>query len=112
MKMLTMIIRAEKLGSVVSALRSIGIEGMTLSDVRGHGKQKGETHQYRGMEYHMDFIVKSKIEIVVNDEQVEGIITKISEIAKTGSPGDGKIFITEVVDAIRIRTGERGNSAI
>ncbi len=112
MKMLTIIVRAEKLGSVVSAIRSAGIQGMTVSDVRGHGKQKGETHQYRGMEYHMDFILKSKVEIVVNDEQVEPILSKISEVAKTGTPGDGKIFITEVVDAIRIRTGERGSSAI
>lgn len=112
MKMLTIIVRAEKLGSVVSAIRSAGIQGMTVSDVRGHGIQKGETHQYRGMEYHMDFILKSKVEIVVDDEQVEPIIEKISEIASTGKPGDGKIFITEVMDAIRIRTGERGSSAL
>lgn len=112
MKMLTLIIRAEMLGSVVASLQDIGVNGMTVSDVRGHGIQKGVTHLYRGMEYHMDFLLKSKIEIVINDDQVDPVIEAVTKVARTGDAGDGKIFITDVIDVVRIRTGERGPSAI
>lgn len=112
MKLLTIIIRTEILGTVVAALQDTGVKGMTVSDVRGQGVQKGVTHVYRGMEYHLDFLIKSKIEIVVNDEQVDPIIDTVIKVARTGDAGDGKIFITDVIDAVRIRTGERGTSAI
>lgn len=112
MKLLTIIIRPEKLSSVTAALHAIGISGMTVSDVRGHGIQKGVKTLYRGVEYQTDFILKNKIEAVVSDDICEKAIEDICNTARTGQVGDGKIFVTEVVDAIRIRTGEHGKDAL
>ncbi|MFF2483039.1 P-II family nitrogen regulator [Paenibacillus sp. NPDC058071] len=112
MKMLTIIIRPEKLSSVTAALHAIGIKGMTISDVRGQGIQKGVSTVYRGVEYHTDFIIKNKIEIVISDELYEETLAAVKEAARTGSVGDGKIFVTDIADAIRIRTGEHGRAAL
>lgn len=112
MKLLTIIIRPEKLRSVTAALHELGISGMTISDVRGQGIQKGIKTLYRGVEYQTDFIVKNKIETVVSEHLYERALDAIMDAARTGQVGDGKIFITEVLDVIRIRTGEHGNSAL
>jgi nitrogen regulatory protein PII len=97
---------------VKEALGEIGIRGMTVTEVRGHGRQKGHTEIYRGAEYVVDFIPKVKIEVVVDSGQMDPVIEAIVGAAKTGKIGDGKIFVTKVEDAIRIRTGERGKDAI
>ncbi|UUZ78816.1 P-II family nitrogen regulator [Paenibacillus sp. P26] len=112
MKLLTIIIRPEKLNSVTAALHTIGINGMTISDVRGQGIQKGIRTIYRGVEYQTDFIMKSKIETVVSDEMCEKVLETVMDAACTGQVGDGKIFVSDVHDAVRIRTGERGNNAL
>lgn len=112
MKLLTIIIRPEKLSSVTAALRGIGVTGMTVSDIRGQGTQKGVTSLYRGVEYQTDFVIKSKIETVVSDALLERTISTVTDIARTGQVGDGKIFVTEVHDVIRIRTGEHGDDAL
>lgn len=112
MKMLTFIIRPEKLSSVTAALHDIGVTGMTISDVRGQGIQKGIKSIYRGVEYQTDFVIKNKIEAVVIDDILEKAIDAVIESARTGQVGDGKIFVTEALDVIRIRTGEHGESAV
>ncbi|WP_027094209.1 P-II family nitrogen regulator [Cohnella thermotolerans] len=112
MKLLTIIIRPEKLSSVTAALHEIGINGMTISDVRGQGTQKGVRTIYRGVEYQTDFIMKNKIETAVSDDRYEQAIEAVMDAARTGEVGDGKIFVTDVVDAVRIRTGERGDSVL
>ena len=112
MKLVTAIIKPFKLEEVKDALAEIGIEGMTVTEVKGFGRQKGHTEIYRGSEYTVDFLPKVKIEAAVSDEQVEKAVAIISKAAHTGKIGDGKIFITSLSDVIRIRTGERGNSAI
>lgn len=112
MKKVEAIIKPFKLEEVKDALTEIGVYGMTVSEVKGFGKQKGHTELYRGAEYVIDFLPKIKIEIVVDDDMVEKIIEVISESARTGKVGDGKIFIIPIDDAIRIRTGERGEVAL
>jgi nitrogen regulatory protein PII len=112
MKLLTIIIRPEKLRNVTAALHEVGVTGMTVSDVRGQGTQKGISSMYRGVEYRTDFILKNKIEAVISDELLERATEAVMDSARTGQVGDGKIFITEVIEAIRIRTGERGRNAI
>jgi nitrogen regulatory protein P-II 1 len=112
MKKIEAIIKPFRLDNVKEALGEIGIRGMTVTEVRGHGRQKGHTEIYRGAEYVVDFIPKVKIEVVVDSGQVDPVIEAIVGAAKTGKIGDGKIFVTEVEDAIRIRTGERGKDAI
>ncbi|HIE59608.1 MAG TPA: P-II family nitrogen regulator [Persephonella sp.] len=112
MKKVEAIIKPFKLEEVKDALTEIGVYGMTVSEVKGFGKQKGHTELYRGAEYVIDFLPKLKIEVVVDDEIVEKVVEVISNAAKTGRIGDGKIFIIPVEDAIRIRTGERGTEAI
>lgn len=112
MKKIEAIIKPFKLEDVKEALAEIGIEGMTVSEVKGFGRQKGHTEIYRGSEYTVDFLPKVKIEIVLIDSLVEKAITAISSAAKTGKIGDGKIFILPIGDAIRIRTGELGENAI
>jgi len=113
MKKVEAIIRPEKLEAVREALkRTEGYSGMSLSRIEGHGRQGGIIEQFRGQEYRMEFIPKVKIEIVCHDEHLEGILRAIVEAAKTGSIGDGKVFVYEVADAIRIRTGERGKEAL
>ncbi len=112
MKKVEAIIKPFKLDEVKDALVEIGIGGMTVTEVRGFGQQKGHTEIYRGTEYVIDFLPKVKIEVVVRDEDVEKVIEAIMKTAQTGRVGDGKIFIIPVEDVIRIRTGERGNQAI
>lgn len=112
MKLLTIIIRPEKLGSVTAALHAIGIHGMTISDVRGQGIQKGVRTLYRGVEYQTDFILKNKIETVVSDEACQQAVEAVLDAARTGAIGDGKIFISDIAEVIRIRTGETGKEAL
>jgi nitrogen regulatory protein P-II 1 len=106
------IIQTSKLESVKNALHEIGVEGMTVLEVRGHGRQKGHTEVYRGREYTVDLIPKIKIEMVVGDEMVEEIEKAIISAAQTGKIGDGKIFLSRVDEAIRIRNSERGENAL
>ena len=106
------IIQTSKLDAVKDALHEIGIEGMTVLEVRGHGRQKGHTEFYRGREYTVDLIPKIKIEMVLADDMVEKSVQVIVTAARTGKIGDGKIFLTRVDDAIRIRNDERGESAL
>lgn len=112
MKKLDCIIRTNKLESVKAALEEVGIVGMTTEPVRGHGRQQGRTELYRGSTYSINLLPKVRIEIVVRDDQVEKAIEAVMDSAHTGEIGDGKIFISEVLDAVRIRTGERGESAL
>ncbi|NQU66195.1 MAG: P-II family nitrogen regulator [SAR324 cluster bacterium] len=112
MKKIELIIKPFKLDDVKDALSNLGILGMTVVEVKGFGQQKGHTELYRGAEYQVDFVPKVKIEIVVSDEKIDETVEAVIEAARTGKIGDGKIFITNVEDVIRIRTGERGASAI
>jgi nitrogen regulatory protein PII len=112
MKKIEAIIKPFKLDEVKEALSKEGIQGMTISEVRGFGRQRGHTELYRGAEYVVDFLPKVKIEILVTDEQAFAVADTILTAARTGRIGDGKIFIMSVDEAIRIRTGERGNDAI
>ena len=112
MKKIEAIIKPFKLDEVKEALTGAGIVGMTVSEVRGFGRQKGHTEMYRGGEYKIDFLPKMKLEIVVPDDRAEKVIELITNAAKTGSIGDGKIFLSSLDDAVRIRTGEHGEHAI
>ena len=112
MKKIETIIQPFKLDEVKTALIGIGVEGITVSEVRGHGRQKGHSEVYRGAEYRVDLLPKIKLEMVVTDSRVPQIVQAITDAAKTGKIGDGKIFITTVEEAIRIRSGERGDSAL
>lgn len=112
MKKIEAVIRPFKLDDVKNALNQAGIKGMTVSEVKGFGRQKGHTELYRGAEYVVDFLPKTKIEIVVPDEMIEMVISALTDSARTGKLGDGKIFISDVVETVRIRTGERGEDAI
>ena len=112
MKKIEAIIKPFKLEDVRQALSDIGVTGMTASEVKGFGRQKGHTELYRGAEYVIDFLPKVKIEIVVSDEQVDSSIEAITNAARTGKIGDGKIFVSDVARVVRIRTGEEGDSAI
>ena len=112
MKKVEAIIKPFKLDEVKEALNEVGIQGITVSEVKGFGRQKGHTELYRGAEYVVDFIPKIKMEIIVNDEIVGKVVETIEQAAKTGRIGDGKIFITSVEEVIRIRTGEKGEDAI
>ena len=112
MKKIEAIVKPFKLDEVKNALSKIGVQGMTVSEVRGFGRQKGHTEVYRGAEYTIDFVPKSKIELIVTDELVTPVIEAIERAAKTGKIGDGKIFLSPVEEVIRIRTGERGRDSI
>ena len=112
MKKIEAIIKPFKLDEVKDALHEIGLQGLTVTEAKGFGRQKGHTELYRGAEYVVDFLPKVKIEIVLEDGLVEGAVEAIVEAAHTGRIGDGKIFITSVEEAIRIRTGERGGEAV
>merc|ERR1711908_143495 len=111
MKLVTAIIKPFKLDDVREALSEIGVQGVTVTEVKGFGRQKGHTELYRGAEYVVDFLPKVKIEIIVEDELLESALECIEESAKTGRIGDGKIFVSPIEKAIRIRTGEKGNEA-
>ena len=106
------VIQVSKLDVVKDALQAIGVEGMTVFEARGHGRQKGHTEFYRGREYTVDLIPKVKLEIVLADEMVEKVVKAISTAARTGKIGDGKIFLSRIDDAIRIRNEERGDGAL
>ncbi len=112
MKKVEAIIKPFKLDEVKNALNSIGINGMTITDVKGFGRQKGHVEIYRGAEYEVNFLPKTKIEVVVPDAMIDKVISTIVDNAKTGEIGDGKIFIYSLEDVLRIRTGEHGESAI
>ena len=112
MKKIEAIIKPFKLDEVKDSLNDIGIKGMTVTEVKGFGRQKGHTETYRGAEYTVDFVPKVKIEIVVSDDLAQRAIEAITNSAKTGTIGDGKIFVTSLSDAIRIRTGEKGENAL
>ena len=112
MKKIEAIIKPFKLDDAKVALSEIGIQGMTVSEVKGFGRQKGHTELYRGAEYVVDFLPKVRLEVVVPDTEVEKVTVALTEAARTGKIGDGKIFVTDIVDSIRIRTGERGDSAL
>lgn len=112
MKMITAIIKPFKLDDVREALTDIGISGMTVTEVRGFGRQKGHTEIYRGAEYAVDFLPKVKLEIVVADSMAERVVETIAEAARSGKIGDGKIFVLPVEEAHRIRTGETGEAAV
>jgi len=112
MKKIEAIVKPFKLDEVKDALNEIGIQGMTVTEVKGFGRQKGHTELYRGAEYVIDFIPKIKIEIVTSDSLTQKVVDTIEKVAKTGKIGDGKIFVYPIEDIIRIRTGERGESAV
>jgi nitrogen regulatory protein PII len=112
MKKIDAIIKPFKLEEVKDALSEIGIEGMTVSEVKGFGRQKGHTEIYRGSEYTVDFLPKIKIELVVADNQKDAAVSAIIKAAKTGKIGDGKVFVSSVEEAVRIRTEEKGESAV
>lgn len=112
MKKIEAIIKPFKLEDVKDALNKAGIAGLTVTEVRGYGRQKGHVELYRGAEYDVSFVPKIKVELVVADQAVESIISVIEETAKTGKIGDGKIFVLPVDETIRIRTGERGDAAV
>ena len=112
MKKIEAIVKPFKLDEVKEALQGIGIQGMTVTEVKGFGRQKGHTELYRGAEYVVDFLPKIKIEAGIADDQLDQVIEAISGAAQTGKIGDGKIFVSELMDAIRIRTGETGGEAL
>ena len=112
MKMVTAIIKPFKLDEVREALSAIGVQGITVTEVKGFGRQKGHTELYRGAEYVVDFLPKVKIEVVLTDDMVDGAVEAIVTAARTDKIGDGKIFVTPVEQAIRIRTGETGDDAL
>jgi nitrogen regulatory protein P-II 2 len=112
MKLITAIIKPFRLDDVRNALNEEGVHGMTVTEVKGFGRQRGHTELYRGAEYVVDFLPKSKIEVAVDDERVDQVIEAIIKAAKTGKVGDGKIFVTNLEQSIRIRTGETGDEAL
>ena len=112
MKKIEAIIKPFKLDEAKEALSGVGVQGLTVSEVKGFGRQKGHTELYRGAEYVVDFLPKIKLEVVISADQVENVISAITEAAGTGRIGDGKIFVTTLEEAIRIRTGERGAAAV
>ena len=112
MKKIELIIKPFRLEAVKDGLEKIGVFGMTVTEVKGFGQQKGHSELYRGAEYQIDFVPKVKIEIVIKDDLLEETISTVTEAARTGKIGDGKIFISQVEEAVRIRTGERGEFAL
>ena len=112
MKLVTAIIKPFKLDDAREALSEIGIQGLTVTEVKGFGRQKGHTELYRGAEYVVDFLPKSKLEVAVSDDQVDAVIEAIKKATGTGKIGDGKIFVTELLEVVRIRTGEMGTEAL
>ncbi|MEV8607104.1 P-II family nitrogen regulator [Amycolatopsis sp. NPDC051373] len=112
MKLLTAVVKPFVLDDVRVALEELGIAGMTVTEVRGYGRQKGHTEIYRGAEYAIDFIAKFRLEILLDDDQVEAVLRTVRETAHTGKIGDGKIWVTPVETVVRVRTGERGSDAL
>ena len=112
MKLVTAIVKPHRVDEVKEALRGIGVNGLTTTDVEGFGRQRGHTEVYRGAEYQVDFVPKIRVEVLVPDDQAQGVIDAIVKAARTGKIGDGKIWVTEAEQVIRIRTGEMGPDAI
>jgi nitrogen regulatory protein PII len=112
MKMITAIIRPSKLDEIKSTLSEMGVTGLTITEVRGHGRQKGHKELFRGKEYLVDLVPKVRLEIAVSDAKVEGVVATIEKAARTGEVGDGKVFIMDLENCVRIRTGERGEGAL
>lgn len=112
MKIVVAIIKPHRLDEVKEALRDIGVDGLTSTDVEGFGRQRGHTEVYRGAEYQVDFVPKVKIEVLCDDDQVDGIVDAVTKAARTGKIGDGKIWVTPVEQVVRIRTGEMGPDAL
>ncbi len=112
MKMITAVVKPFKLDDVREALANVGVQGVTVTEVKGFGRQKGHTELYRGAEYVVDFLPKVKVEVALSDGLVEGAVEAILNAAKTGKIGDGKIFISDLQEAVRIRTGETGDDAV
>ncbi len=112
MKLITAIIKPFKLDDVKDALKSAGMQGITVSEVQGFGRQRGHTEVYRGAEYEIDFVPKVRIEILVDDSEVDGLVAAIMEAARTGKIGDGKVWVTTIDSVYRVRTGEAGSDAI
>jgi len=112
MKFISAIVKPFKLDEVREALTSIGVEGLTVSEVKGFGRQKGHTEIYRGAEYEISFVPKVRIDVAVNDKLAEQVIEAITKAARTGNIGDGKVFVTDITQAVRIRTGEKNNDAL
>ena len=112
MKMITAIIKPFKLDEVREALSALGVQGITVTEVKGFGRQKGHTELYRGAEYVVDFVPKTRIEVAVKDELVDQVLDAVVGAAKTGKVGDGKIFVTDILRVLRIRTGESDNAAL
>lgn len=112
MKKIEAVIKPFKLDEVKEALQELGVQGMTVLEAKGYGRQKGHTELYRGAEYVVDFLPKIKIELVVADDQLDAVLTAIQDAARTGRIGDGKIFVSDMLDVVRIRTGESGPEAI
>ena len=112
MKLITAIVKPHRIEEVKEALRDIGVNGLTTTDVEGFGRQRGHTEVYRGAEYQVDFVPKVKVEVLVPEDEAQGVIDAIEKAARTGKIGDGKIWVTEAEQVIRIRTGERGPDAL
>ena len=112
MKLVTAIVKPHRLDEVKEALREIGVQGLTTTDVEGFGRQRGHTEVYRGAEYQVDFVPKVKIEVLVADDEVQGVVDAVVKAARTGKIGDGKLWVVEAEQVIRIRTGERGPDAV
>lgn len=112
MKLLTAYLRANKLEEAKSALEDVGVTGLSMETVRGYGRQMGRTDKYRGSTYAVNLLPKIKLEIVLKDEDLEAAIDALTQVARSGEIGDGKLFVSDVIDAVRIRTGERGEAAI
>jgi len=112
MRLITAIVKPFKLDDVKQALHDLGVEGMTLSEVQGHGRQRGHTEVYRGAEYVVDFVPKVRVEVVVEDDSAQRVVDAMVNAARTGQIGDGKVWTTTVDDVVRIRTGERGPDAL
>jgi nitrogen regulatory protein P-II 1 len=111
-KLVTAIVKPHRLDEVKEGLREIGVNGLTTTDVEGFGRQRGHTEVYRGAEYQVDFVPKVKVEILVADDEVQGVVDAVVKAARTGKIGDGKLWVTDAEQVIRIRTGERGPDAI
>jgi len=112
MKLIMAVIKPFKLDAVRTSLTELGIEGMTVSEVKGFGRQKGQTEIYRGAEYNVEFVPKVRIEIVIDDERAQRVVEAIQQSAHSGKIGDGKIFVSDITQAVRIRTGETGDDAL
>ncbi len=112
MKLITAIVKPHRIEEVKEALRDIGVNGLTTTDVEGFGRQRGHTEVYRGAEYQVDFVPKVRVEVVVTDDDAQGVVDAIVKAARTGKIGDGKLWVTEAEQVIRIRTGERGPDAL